>query len=121
MATAFGVASECINEPINNEYRIKSKKILKRNPIGVALFLFAPHILKFFHIPIIYRSVTNFYMKMFREIVEERKALGINKQDFVNLLMELMKKGYIGNNKPDKKGKRNTLSNNLKFLQIKLN
>jgi cytochrome P450 family 6 len=94
MSTAFGIESNCINEP-NNEYRTQGKKILKRNPIGVALFLFAPQILKFFSILITYRSITKFYMKMFRENVEHRKAHETVRHDFVNLLMQLMDKGYI--------------------------
>ncbi|XP_025997129.2 probable cytochrome P450 6a14 [Solenopsis invicta] len=100
MATAFGINSNCINEP-NNKFRIYGKKILKVNSIWVAIFMFAPQIMNFFSIPITHRSVTKFYMKMFREIVEYRQNNKIINNDFVDLLMELMENSH-NDNKPDK-------------------
>ncbi|XP_039306128.1 probable cytochrome P450 6a14 [Solenopsis invicta] len=106
MSTAFGTDSNCINEP-NNEFRIYGKRILKANSIWVAIFMFAPQIMEFFSIPITHRSVTKFYMKMFREIVEYRRINKITRNDFINLLMELMENSHIDNydNKPDKETK----------------
>jgi len=42
-----------------------------------------------------YQSVTNFYMNIFRENVEYRRAQNIVTHDFMNLLIQFMEKGYI--------------------------
>ncbi|XP_012526373.1 probable cytochrome P450 6a14 isoform X2 [Monomorium pharaonis] len=94
MSTAFGIKSNCIEEP-NNEYRIQGKKIFEVNSFWTAVAMFAPQIMEFFSIPITEQSVTNFYTKMFRENVEYRKAHNIVRHDFVDLLIQLMEKGYV--------------------------
>ncbi|XP_011706828.1 PREDICTED: cytochrome P450 6k1-like [Wasmannia auropunctata] len=94
MSTAFGIESNCIKEP-NNEYKIQGKKMFVMNPIWIALFLFAPQIMDFFSIPLTHRHVTKFYMNMFRKSVEYRQANKIVRHDFMNLLIQLMERGYI--------------------------
>ncbi|KAL0101742.1 hypothetical protein PUN28_019105 [Cardiocondyla obscurior] len=94
MTTAFGVKSNCIEEP-NNEYRSMGKKIFDINSIWIALFMFAPQILEFFSISLTPREVSSFYMNMFRENVEYRDKHNVVRHDFMNLLIQLMKKGYV--------------------------
>ncbi|XP_011706770.1 PREDICTED: cytochrome P450 6a2-like [Wasmannia auropunctata] len=94
MSTAFGIKSNCIKEP-NNEYRIQSKKIFDINPIWIALYVFVPQIMDFFSVPLINRNVTSFYMNMFRENVEHRQSHNMVRHDFMNLLIQLMERGYV--------------------------
>ncbi|XP_011706771.1 PREDICTED: probable cytochrome P450 6a14 [Wasmannia auropunctata] len=94
MSTAFGIKSNCIVEP-NNDYRTYGRKIFVMNPIWIALFMFVPKIMSFLSVPLTPRCVTNFYINMFRETVEYRQAHNIVRHDFVNLLMQLMKRGYV--------------------------
>ncbi|XP_039312720.1 probable cytochrome P450 6a13 isoform X2 [Solenopsis invicta] len=94
MSTAFGIKSNCIKEP-NNEYRVQGKRIININSIKIALAMFAPQIMDFFSIPFFPKSITDFYIKMFREIVEYRQAKHIVKTDFMNLLIQLMERGYV--------------------------
>ncbi|XP_039312340.1 probable cytochrome P450 6a14 [Solenopsis invicta] len=94
MSTAFGIKSNCIKEP-NNEYRIQGKRITNINSIKLAMAIFAPQIMTFFSIPFMPQSVTDFYIKMFRETVEYRQANHIVRPDFMNLLIQLMERGYV--------------------------
>lgn len=108
MSTAFGIKSNCIEEP-NNEYRIQGKKIFEANSIWIILVMFVPQIMDFFCIPLTDRQVTNFYMNMFRKSVEYRQAHNIVRHDFMNLLIQLMERGYVD---PDDKKTANTSSVN---------
>ncbi|XP_077259204.1 cytochrome P450 6k1-like [Temnothorax americanus] len=45
------------------------------------------------------RRITSFYTKIFRENVEYRQAHKVIKHDFMNLLIQLMEKGYVGDDK----------------------
>jgi len=94
MSTVFGIKSNCIEDP-NNEYRTQGKKIFEMNPIWVALFVFGPQLMEFFSIPITDRQVITFYTNMFRENVEYRQAHNIVRHDFMNLLIQLMERGYV--------------------------
>ncbi|XP_039312352.1 cytochrome P450 6k1-like [Solenopsis invicta] len=93
-STAFGIKSNCIKEP-NNEYRIQEKNLININSIKIALTMFAPQIMDFFSIPFFSQSVADFYIKMFRETVEYRQANHIVRPDFMNLLIQLMERGYV--------------------------
>ncbi|XP_039312609.1 probable cytochrome P450 6a14 [Solenopsis invicta] len=94
MSTAFGIKSNCIKDP-NNEYRTQGNKIIDINSIKLAMAIFAPQIMDFFSIPFFPQSVTDFYMKMFRETVEYRQTNHIVRPDFMNLLIQLMERGYV--------------------------
>ncbi|XP_011706505.1 PREDICTED: cytochrome P450 6k1-like isoform X1 [Wasmannia auropunctata] len=100
MSVAFGVKSNCIEEP-NNEYRIQGKKILDGNTFWIALFLFVPQIMDYFSIPLTDRKVTSFYTNIFRKTVEYRQTHNIVRHDFMNMLIQLMK-GYTADNDKNK-------------------
>lgn len=114
MSTAFGIKSNCIEEP-NNEYRIQGKKIFETNSFWISLFMFVPQVMNFFSIPLTERSVTKFYMNMFRENVEYRQAHNITRYDFMNLLIQLMEKGYV---EPDDDQKTNISCKYICFISI---
>ncbi|XP_011870530.1 PREDICTED: probable cytochrome P450 6a20 [Vollenhovia emeryi] len=94
MSTAFGIKSNCIEQP-DNEFRYWRKKVFGERPLLMAFLMFAPQIMNFFSLPVTDRGVTKFFMKLFRDNVEYRQAHNIVRYDFMNLLMQLMEKGYV--------------------------
>ncbi|EFN72879.1 Probable cytochrome P450 6d4, partial [Camponotus floridanus] len=94
MSTAFGVKSNCIEEK-NNQFSYWGKKVFEVHTFRNALSLFMPQILNFFSIPLFNRSIGEFFVKLFRENVEYRQRHNIIKHDFMNLLIQLMEKGYV--------------------------
>ncbi|EFN62756.1 Cytochrome P450 6a9, partial [Camponotus floridanus] len=94
MSVAFGVKSNCIKEG-DNEFRYWGKKIFETHPFWTALSVFMPQIMNFFSIPFHKRSVTDFFIKTFRENMEYRQSHNIIKHDFMNQLIQLMEKDYV--------------------------
>lgn len=94
MSTAFGIKANCMEQP-DNEFRYWGKKVFELSPIWNALFMFAPQIMNFFSIPFTERGVTKFFTNMFRNNVEYRRTNNVVRHDFMQLLMQLMEKGYV--------------------------
>jgi len=94
MSTAFGIKSNCIEDP-NNEYFTKGNKIFKVNTFWIALVVLVPKIMDFFSIPYLDREVTRFYMNIFQENVKYRQTHNIVRHDFMNLVIQLMERGYV--------------------------
>lgn len=94
MSVAFGISCDSFKEP-NNEFRYWGKKIFDPKPLWNALILFAPQILNFFSISYTEKSVTKFFTNMFKQTVKYRESNNIERKDFLNLLIQLMKNGYV--------------------------
>ncbi|XP_024870707.1 probable cytochrome P450 6a14 [Temnothorax curvispinosus] len=94
MSTAFGIKSNCMKQP-NNEFRYWGRKIFEERSLLMAFSMFAPQIMDFFSLPALDRGVTKFFTTLFRDNVEYRRTHNIVRHDFVNLLMQLMEKGYV--------------------------
>nr|XP_012215716.1 PREDICTED: probable cytochrome P450 6a14 [Linepithema humile]XP_012215718.1 PREDICTED: probable cytochrome P450 6a14 [Linepithema humile]XP_012215719.1 PREDICTED: probable cytochrome P450 6a14 [Linepithema humile] len=94
MSTAFGIEANCIKDP-NSEFRRWGKRVFEENSFWVALFVFMPQFMNFFSIPITDRGVTRFFTKIFRENVNYRQTSNVVRHDFMNLLIQLMEKGYV--------------------------
>ncbi|XP_071564755.1 cytochrome P450 6k1-like [Temnothorax nylanderi] len=109
MSTAFGIKSNCIEEP-NNEYRRQSKNILRMKISRLILGMSMPRIMDFFSIPLIDRSVNSFYINIFRENVKYRKAHKEIRRDFMNLFIQLMDKGYVDPDNDKKTDVKSTVS-----------
>lgn len=112
MSVAFGISCDSFKEP-NNEFRYWGKKIFDPKPFWNALILFAPQVLNFFSISYTEKSVTNFFTNMFKQTVKYRESNNIERKDFLNLLIQLMKNGYV--NADDE-----SLSNNVNAAKNKL-
>ncbi|XP_012222539.1 probable cytochrome P450 6a14 [Linepithema humile] len=94
MSAAFGIKSDCISQP-DNEFRYWGKKVFEEKPFWNAILMFAPQVMDFFSIPFNDRGVSNFFTKMFRDNVEYRQTHNVIRHDFMNLLIQLMEKGYV--------------------------
>ncbi|KAL6261403.1 hypothetical protein P5V15_006497 [Pogonomyrmex californicus] len=114
MSTAFGIKSNCLEQP-DNEFRYWGKKIFEEKPFWNALLLFAPQIMDFFSIPFTDKGITNFFTKMFRDNVEYRRIHNVVRHDFMNLLIQLMEKGYV---EPDDEKDITNISSNVNKLTM---
>ncbi|XP_032662740.1 probable cytochrome P450 6a20 isoform X2 [Odontomachus brunneus] len=94
MSAAFGIKSNCLLET-NNEFRYWGKKATEMNSIWAAITMFVPFIMEAFSIPTTDRGVEKFFTKLFQDNVEHRKAHNVVRHDFMNLLIQLMEKGYV--------------------------
>ncbi|XP_011865436.1 PREDICTED: probable cytochrome P450 6a14 [Vollenhovia emeryi] len=114
MSTAFGIKSNCIEQP-DNEFRYWGRKIFEEKPLWNAMVMFAPQIMDFFSIPFTDRGVTKFFTKMFHDNVEYRQSHNVVRHDFMNLLIQLMEKGYV---EPDDEKDITSTSSNVNKLTM---
>ena len=94
MTVAFGVNCNCLENP-NCEFRYWGKKIFESSPFWSVLGTYAPKITDFFSILYYQPSTTKFFTNVFNETLEYRTANNITRPDFMDLLMQLIKKGYV--------------------------
>ncbi|XP_020281100.1 probable cytochrome P450 6a13 [Pseudomyrmex gracilis] len=94
MSVAFGIKTNCIDQP-DNEVRYWGKKVFKISALRHSIFMFAPQIARLFSISIFDKGVSNFFINMFRDNVEYRKTHNVVRHDFMNLLIQLMENGYV--------------------------
>ncbi|XP_012225549.1 probable cytochrome P450 6a14 [Linepithema humile] len=97
MSTVFGVNSDCIENP-NNEFGHWKRRVIEPSQLRIVLSAYAAKIIKiwqFLSIPITPNDVTNYFINLFQVNMENRKAHNIVKQDFLNLLIQLVDTGYI--------------------------
>ncbi|XP_011705143.1 PREDICTED: cytochrome P450 6a2-like [Wasmannia auropunctata] len=95
MSTAFGIKSNCIKQPENNEFLYWGKKIFGEQPLWKTFLMFVPQIMNFLSLPVTDTGVTEFFMKLFRDNVEYRRIHNVVRNDFMNVLIQLMEKGYV--------------------------
>ncbi|XP_076237258.1 putative cytochrome P450 6a13 [Calliopsis andreniformis] len=94
MSVAFGITCDSLNHP-NNEFRYWGKKVFEPKHFWNALMLWAPQVLDLLSLPYNERDLTSFFMNMFEDTVKYRESKNIVRKDFLNLLMQLMKDGYV--------------------------
>lgn len=94
MSVAFGINSDSLKNP-NNEFRYWGKRVFDPKHLWNALLVWAPQIFDLFSIPYNEKDLTNFFTNMFEDTVRYRESNNIVRKDFLNLLMQLMKNGYV--------------------------
>lgn len=99
MSAAFGITCDSFKNP-NNEFNYWGKKVFEPKPFWNAVVIWAPQVLDLLSLPFNERGVTNFFMKMFEDTVTYRENNNVVRKDFLNLLIQLMKNGYVD---PDEK------------------
>ena len=93
MTTVFGVDCNTLHD-VDSEYRYWGKQVFEPHNIKNAVGFFAPQILDFFSIPFNDVGVQKFFMTVFEETVKHRVNNNVKSHDFMDLIMQLMKKGY---------------------------
>ncbi|XP_046734957.1 uncharacterized protein LOC124404668 [Diprion similis] len=97
---AFGIQCNSIENP-NAEFRSYGRKVLKPRPLMNVIMILAPSWLKLLRIVSVDADVEKFFVSTFIETVEYRAANNVVRKDFLDLIIQLMNKGYIEND--DKK------------------
>ncbi|KAG8233063.1 hypothetical protein J437_LFUL012939 [Ladona fulva] len=95
---AFGVHSDAIHMP-NSEFRLMALEMLNPSPARAAIVMFLLHFpwtLRFIPITLLPDNVTNFFRRLVREVAVYREREGIQRNDFMDLLIQLKKDGKLG-------------------------
>lgn len=110
MTTVFGV--DC-NTLLDNDsvYRYWGRQVFEPHTFKNAVGFFAPKILDFFSIPFNDVGVQKFFMTVFEQTVKHRLNNNVKSQDFMDLIIQLMNKGYV-NEDDGKTGQQTSESNN---------
>lgn len=90
---AFGINCNSINEP-SSIFRKMGKKMLKFSRLGLYAFYGAmlfPVQAKFFRFRIIDKTVSKFIINIVRQTLNERKRMNIERDDFMQSMMRLLK------------------------------
>ncbi|XP_015522048.2 uncharacterized protein LOC107225926 [Neodiprion lecontei] len=99
-SVAFGVQCNSIENP-NAEFRSYGRKVFRPKPWINIVGLLAPSLLNVLSISSVDADVEKFFLSAFMETVEYRTANKVARKDFLDLIIQLMNKGYIEND--DKK------------------
>ncbi|CAG9802064.1 unnamed protein product [Chironomus riparius] len=92
---AYGTQNDCINEP-NNLFRLTSLKVLDQNFFNnfrLVTALFMPKISKIFKICVFDKEVSKFFLDITKETIKYREETDINRNDFLQLFMQLKNEG----------------------------
>ncbi|CAG9802511.1 unnamed protein product [Chironomus riparius] len=96
-SVAFGIDNDCINNPNNDFYKFGVKNFENnfRNNVKQFLFTFMPRLMSIFKIKFAPEDVNEFFLKIVREIVDYREKNNYNRNDFMDLLIQLKNQGYV--------------------------
>lgn len=81
--------SNCLRYP-DNIFRYYGQWLAENSILRVALGFFAPSVLDFCRIPLIKPKITSFFVKLFQDMVDKRRAENIHRKDFLQSLMDLI-------------------------------
>jgi cytochrome P450 family 6 len=97
---AFGIQCNCLRNP-DAEFRNWGRKIFEVT-YKMKLFRFAnivmPSLIKRFGLSFVPRDVSNYFRKMVRETVDYREKNGIQRNDFMHLMIQLKNKTLTTSN-----------------------
>lgn len=91
--TAFGIRADALNNP-NSEFRKYGKKVFEYNVSRGFEFLtifFIPGIVRSINAKFFGKEVSYFFRNVFWQVINERMASGLKRNDLIDLLIELRK------------------------------
>jgi len=94
---AFGLECNSLEDP-NAQFRVMGKKVFTERRHGrlvVAFSMAFPELARKLHIKMVHDSVNDFFLQVVRDTVEMREKDNIQRNDFMNLLMDLRKTNQI--------------------------
>ncbi|OXU21748.1 hypothetical protein TSAR_009499 [Trichomalopsis sarcophagae] len=100
---AFGVDCQSLDNGYS-EFQKHGSMAFDLPPSKNALAVFAPIILDIFRIPLFNNTMTQFFTKTFIDVLEERRRNKTTRKDFLDLLMQLLDKGSLDEDKDLKQG-----------------
>lgn len=115
MNTVFGVNCNTLQNK-DNEYRYWGKQVFEPHTFKNAIGFFAPQILHFFSIPFNDVGVQKFFITVFENTVKHRLNNNIKCHDFMDLIIQLMKKGFV--NEDNELTSQSIPGNNFLLFQV---
>ncbi|NP_001166004.1 cytochrome P450 6CK11 [Nasonia vitripennis] len=100
---AFGVDCQSLDNG-SSEFQKHGSMAFDLPPIKNTLGTFVPKLLDIFRVPLYNKAMTQFFTKTFKDVLEERRRNKIARKDFLDLLMQLLDKGSLDEDKDLKQG-----------------
>lgn len=102
-SVAFGIENDCINEPDHIFRRMGAKnfEVNKRAMIRNMVIFFVPQIIKYIKFKITDPQVEEFVYTVVKQTIEYREKNNVERNDFMQLLIQLKDKGYVSVDKDD--------------------
>lgn len=95
--TAFGIECNSIKDP-NNEFRRKGKRAFENPPshfLKMIFILSFQNLARKLRMQFTISGVTDFFMNLLRDTVKYREENDVHRNDFLSLLMQIMKTGKL--------------------------
>lgn len=102
-SVAFGIENDCINEPdhIFRKMGMKNFETNWRTDLRNMLAFFAPKLMKIIKFKIIEPDVEEFIFSIVKQTVEYRETNNVERNDFMQLLIQLKNQGYVSADKDE--------------------
>ncbi|XP_046629103.1 probable cytochrome P450 6a14 [Neodiprion virginianus] len=91
---AFGIKSNSLENP-QAEFHVCGQKLVEPKPVRNALATLCPSVMKMFNIKYIDKEISNLIITVCKNSVEYRRANNVVRNDFMDLVIQLMTKGYV--------------------------
>lgn len=112
-STAFGIDFDCLNNP-ENELFVVTKKLLDSFNLvscpGIIFKMTFQDLSRKLRLPSIPPQVSSFFMKMLTETVNYREQNNVNRNDFLQLLIQLKNNGILDGETGEKEAERLTFN-----------
>ncbi|XP_050069633.1 probable cytochrome P450 6a14 [Anopheles maculipalpis] len=99
---AFGIECNTLRTP-DSEFRKYGNKAFELDPVTLTKFFFAssyPQLARKLHVRTTQQDVEDFFMKIVRETVDYREMNNVQRNDFMNLLLQIKNKGKLDDHGP---------------------
>ncbi|XP_046751373.1 uncharacterized protein LOC124414469 [Diprion similis] len=93
-SVAFGIECNSLENP-EAEFRAWGRKFLQPQPVKNTMMALCPSIMMMFNIKFIDEGASNFIINAFKDTVEYRTANNVVRKDFMDLVIQLLTKGYV--------------------------
>lgn len=119
-SVAFGIDNDCVNEPdhIFRRMGIKNFEITKWIMLRNMILFFIPQAVKYFKIKITNPEVEQFVYSVVKQTIEYREKNNVERNDFMQLLIQLKDQGYVSVDKDDNKADKSSGHDDKKKLSF---
>lgn len=93
---AFGIDCDCLNNAESEFLKMASQALMPRKSMFLRLItMMFPELAKSLGIKIVRDDVSEFFLRVFADVVKQRETENIQRNDFLNLLLQLKNVGKI--------------------------
>lgn len=119
-SVAFGIENDCVNQPDHIFRRMGAKnfEVNKRAMIRNMIVFFVPQLIKYINFKITDPEVEEFVYSVVKQTIEYREKNGIERNDFMQLLIQLKDKGYVSVDKDDIDAEKSSSDHDMKKLSF---